>query len=250
MLQVHQLTVRRDQPILDGVSFDVGQGEMLTVLGPSGAGKSTLLRCLNRLEPYSAGTVRLDDEDIARMDVTVLRRRMGMVFQVPALMPFTVKENIALGPALRGEGLEDARAEFLLNQVGLSKSYLHRQAETLSVGEQQRVAFAQVLANDPEVLLLDEPTSALDPTAALTIENLIKHINRDLGIAALMVTHDVPQALRFDAQTLVLIDGRIVAHGNIQELMRDRQDDRLQKFFEGRLKPRSGEGWKGDRDAG
>lgn len=251
MLQVHQLTVTREaQPILDSVSFDVGQGEMLTVLGPSGAGKSTLLRCINRLEPYSAGTVRLDGEDIARLEVTALRRRVGMVFQVPALMPFTVQENIALGPALRGEVVEDARAEFLLNQVGLSKSYLHRQAETLSVGEQQRVAFAQVLANDPAVLLLDEPTSALDPTAALTIENLIKHINRDLGIAALMVTHDVPQALRFDAQTLVMIDGRIVAHGNIQELMRDRQDDRLQRFFEGRLESRSGEGWKGGGDAG
>lgn len=247
MLQVQHLSVTRNQqPILDDVSFEVGTGEMLIVLGPSGAGKSTLLRCLNRLDPFDSGVIYLNGQDTARLEVTALRRRVGMVFQVPALMPFSVKENIALGPGLRGETVEDARAEHLLNQVGLSKAYLHRQAETLSVGEQQRVAFAQVLANEPEVILLDEPTSALDPTAVLIIENLIKHINRDLGIATLMVTHDVPQALRFDAETLVMLDGRIIARGNIQELMHDRMDGRLQRFFEGRLESRSGGAPKGE----
>lgn len=225
----------RGVPILNGVSFDVEKGDLLVVLGPSGSGKSMLLRCLNRLEPYDAGTVRLNGEDTATMNVLDLRRRMGMVFQTPALLPFRVRDNIALGPGLRGEVMEDAQCEHLLNQVGLSKTYLSRQAETLSGGEQQRVALAQMLANRPELLLMDEPTSALDPTAALTIENLIKHINRDLGIAAVWVTHDVPQALRFDAMTMVLIDGRIVAHGNIQDLMNDRSDDRLRQFFEGRL---------------
>ncbi|CCQ89845.1 Phosphate import ATP-binding protein pstB 1 [Nitrospina gracilis 3/211] len=235
MLQVRELSVTRGRPILNGVSFDVEKGEMLVVLGPSGSGKSMLLRSLNRLEPFDAGTVRLNGQDTARMNVLELRRRMGMVFQAPALLPFRVRDNIALGPGLRGEVMEDAKCEHLLNQVGLSKTYLTRQAETLSGGEQQRVALAQMLANGPELLLMDEPTSALDPTAALTIENLIKHINRDLGIAAVWVTHDVPQALRFDAMTMVLIEGRIVAHGNIQELMNDRKDERLRQFFEGTL---------------
>ncbi|MGP0630246.1 ABC transporter ATP-binding protein [Nitrospina sp. 32_T5] len=235
MLQVRELSVARGRPILNGVSFDVEKGEMLVVLGPSGSGKSMLLRCLNRLEPFDSGTVRLNGEETARMNVLDLRRRMGMVFQAPGLLPFRVRDNIALGPGLRGEVMEDAQCEHLLNQVGLSKSYLTRQAETLSGGEQQRVALAQMLANGPELLLMDEPTSALDPTAALTIENLIKHINRDLGIAAVWVTHDVPQALRFDAMTMVLIEGRIIAHGNIQELMNDRKDERLRQFFEGRL---------------
>ncbi|CAI2719652.1 ABC transporter ATP-binding protein [Nitrospina watsonii] len=237
MLQVQNLSVTRGKPILKEVSFDVGKGEMLVVLGPSGSGKSTLLRCLNRLDPFDGGVVRLHNEDVSNSSVLALRQRVGMVFQTPALMPFRVCDNIALGPSLRREVLDDARCESLLHQVGLSKAYRTRQAETLSVGEQQRVALAQVLANTPEVMLMDEPTSALDPTAALTIENLIKRINRDLGIATVWVTHDVPQAMRFDAPTMVLIDGRIIAHGNIQDLMRDRQDERLQRFFEGRLQP-------------
>ncbi len=242
MLRVTDLQAQKSgKQILKGVSFDVAQGEILTVLGPSGAGKSTLLRCLNRLEPWAGGQILLGETNTGDMDVLELRRKVGMVFQVPSLIPFSVCENIRLGPEMRGENLEDAQCEYLLNQVGLGKEYLHREVESLSVGEQQRVAFAQALANKPEVLLLDEPTSALDPTAVLTIENRIKHIRKEMNIGIVMVTHDVPQALRFDAQTIVMIDGEIIAQGNIQELMQNSSDERLKQFFEGRLTAGGGE---------
>ncbi len=237
MLRVSNLSLTKDREILKDLSFEVKPGEMLTVLGPSGAGKTSLLRCLNRLDTVDSGEVFLDGRDVRSMDVLELRRRMGMVFQVPALIPDTVAVNVALGPALRHETLSATEIQELLKQVGLSPDFLERQVEKLSVGEQQRVAFAQVLANQPDVLLLDEPTSALDPTAALTIENLMKNIHARLHTATVLVTHDVEQALRFNAETIVLVDGAVLARGNIRDLMNDKDNATLQKFFAGELTP-------------
>jgi putative ABC transport system ATP-binding protein len=174
MLRVSGLSLTKGKAILKDLSFEVKPGEMLTVLGPSGAGKSSLLRCLNRLDPADSGEVFLNGTEVQSLDILDLRRRMGMVFQTPALIPDTVKVNVVLGPSLRHETVSESEIQELLKQVGLPTEIMTRQVESLSVGEQQRVAFAQVLANKPDVLLLDEPTSALDPTAALTIENLIK----------------------------------------------------------------------------
>ncbi len=170
------------------------------------------------------------------MKTKELRRRIGMVFQTPALLPLTVKQNIMVGPNLHKLPLKDEDCESLVQKVGLSLDYLDRPVETLSVGEQQRVALAQALANRPQVLMLDEPTSALDPTAVLTIERLIQSIHQDLNTAILWVTHDVAQAVRLNAQTLILIDGEILAQGNIRELMADCKNETLQRFFQGTLK--------------
>ncbi len=237
MLRVSHLSLTKNKPILRDISFEVAAGQMLTVLGPSGAGKSSLLRCLNRLDTVDSGEVFLNGTDVRSMDVLELRRRMGMVFQVPALIPDTVKINVALGPSLRHETVSDNDAEALLKQVGLTPGFMARQVETLSVGEQQRVAFAQMLANGPDVLLLDEPTSALDPTAALTIDNLIVDIHSRLHTATVLVTHDVEQARRFNAQTIVIIKGVVVARGNIRDLMNDTGNATLRKFFAGELTP-------------
>ena len=235
MLRVNHLSLTKDKAILKDLSFEVKPGELLTVLGPSGAGKSSLLRCLNRLDPPDSGEVFLNGTEARSLDVLELRRRMGKVFQTPALIPDTVAANVALGPALRHQTVSDADIQGLLQQVGLPLELMTRQADTLSVGEQQRVSFAQVLANQPDVLLLDEPTSALDPTAALTIENLIKDIHSCLHTATVLVTHDIPQAVRFNTETLVLVDGSILARGNIQDLMNDTENVTLQKFFKGEL---------------
>ena len=237
MLRVSNLSLTKDREILKNLSFEVAGGEMLIVLGPSGAGKTSLLRCLNRLDTIDSGEVFLDGTEIGSMNVLELRRRIGMVFQVPALIPDTVGMNVALGPALRHETLSATEIQELLQQVGLAPDFLDRQVEKLSVGEQQRVAFAQVLANQPDVLLLDEPTSALDPTAALTIDNLIKNIHSRLHTATVLVTHDVEQALRFNAGTIVLVDGAVLAQGNIRDLMNDTGNITLQKFFAGELTP-------------
>ena len=236
-LQINHLQLFRQKQILENVSFEVSAGEILLILGPSGAGKSSLLRCLNRLDAVDSGEILVDGKRAESLEVTELRRRMGMLFQVPALLPDTVRANILLGPSLGGQKLEESRCRHLLEQVGLPLEFMERKADSLSVGEKQRVALAQVLANQPEILLLDEPTSALDPTAALTIENLIKRVHRELKVTILLVTHDLNQALRFNATTLVMVEGRVLARGNIQELMQDMGNDTLKRFFEGRLVP-------------
>jgi len=233
MLRVSNLSLTKDKAILRDLSFEVKPGQMLTVLGPSGAGKSSLLRCLNRLDTPDSGEVFLGGTEVKSLDILEVRRRMGMVFQTPALIPDTVQANVALGPSLRHETVSNSEIGELLMQVGLNLTFMTRQVETLSVGEQQRVAFAQVLANQPEVLLLDEPTSALDPTAALTIENLIKDIHSRLHTATVLVTHDIPQAIRFNTETLVIVNGSVLARGNIQDLVNDTSNATLQKFFTG-----------------
>ncbi len=235
LLTTSDLTVQYDKPVLNSISFNLDSKGLLLVLGPSGAGKSTLLRCINRLQALDSGKIQLNGEDIENLDVCDLRRRVGMVFQKPTLFHGTVTHNIGLGPSLNNQLLAKEEIEKLATAVGLEKTMLDRQAESLSVGEQQRVAFAQALANHPEMLLLDEPTSALDPTSVFTIEKLILKIHLELGQAIIMVTHNVQQALRLNAETLVMVEGRIIAQGPIHDLIEDRGNPSLVKFFEGRL---------------
>ena len=235
LLTVQNLSLSFGKPVLQSVSFEVAPGGLLLILGPSGSGKSTLLRCLNRLQAPDSGAVLLNDRDTREIDVRHLRRRVGMVFQVPALLPGTVEHNMIQGPALAGKTAPRQDIEHLLTGVGLARDMLTRNAATLSIGEQQRVAFAQALANQPDVLLLDEPTSALDPTAVLTLEKLILKVNREMNRAVVMVTHNIEQALRFNTETLVLLDGRIIAKGPVQDLINNRTDTTLRSFFEGRL---------------
>jgi putative ABC transport system ATP-binding protein len=229
--------------ILRDVSFTLRRGEILTVLGPSGSGKTSLLRCLNRLETIDVGgEILLDGRDIHTLPVTDLRRRVGMVFQIPALLPGTVDENLRIGPELSGLSVVPrqpgqtpmlAESAELMAKVGLDPGWLRRPASELSVGEKQRLALAQVLANQPEVLLLDEPTSALDPTSMLKIEGLIRAVHDEFRTATVVVTHNVEQAKRFNGETLVLVSGRVVACGNIHSLLANTDDPALGKFFRG-----------------
>ncbi len=231
MLAADRIHLRKTKEILKGVSFKLDAGNRITLLGPSGSGKSTLLRCLNRLESIDSGTITLDGVDIQTLDPAQLRRQIGLLFQTPSLLPRTVKENIEMGPKLNGHKLGADRLQALVREVGLEKIPLQRNVGTLSVGERQRVALAQVLANDPKVLLLDEPTSALDPTAVGIVETLIATIHREKNMPLLWVTHDVAQALRFDAHTILLVDGMIVAEGPIELLMAEENDPVVRKFF-------------------
>ncbi|PKA49476.1 Protein STAR1 [Apostasia shenzhenica] len=198
--------------ILRGLTVDFPAGKVVGIIGPSGSGKSTLLRALNRLwePPAGAASVFLDGEDVRRLDVLSLRRRVGMLFQLPALFEGTVADNVRYGPQLRGKKLTELEVHHLLAMADVDPSFASKSASALSVGEAQRVALARTLANDPEVLLLDEPTSALDPIATQNIEEAIVKLNKTRGMTVVMVSHSVKQVMRIADIICLLVAGEVV----------------------------------------
>ncbi len=168
------------QTIVNGISIEVPEGDVLAVVGPSGSGKSPFLRLLNRLDEPTDGTVYLDGRDYRTLPPREVRRRVGMVLQTPFLFPGTVAENVRFGPARRGEAMPDPEVATLLDHVGLS-GFGSRPIDNLSGGEAQRVSLAHALANDPAVLLLDEPTSALDDESKRGVEALVADVVRTAG---------------------------------------------------------------------
>jgi putative ABC transport system ATP-binding protein len=204
--------------ILDEVSLDVESGETVAIVGPSGAGKSSLLRLLNRLDEPTAGTVSLDGTDYRTIEPERLRKRVGLVPQDPALRSGTVRENVTIGPRLRGEQVSEERLADLLDAVGLD-GYADRDASDLSGGEAQRVAVARTVVNDPEVILLDEPTASLDSEAEAEVERLLADLLGSGERTVILVTHDERQAERLADRVARLRDGRIVDVGTPREVI-------------------------------
>jgi ABC-type methionine transport system ATPase subunit len=224
---------------LDGVSFGVLGGEVFGVIGPSGSGKTTLLRLLNGLESPDSGRVLIDGVDVSTGDVLELRRRVGMVFQAPALFPGRVADNVCYSLELRGLDRDerDCRGRASLQQVGLPAELWERAAGELSQGEQQRVSIARALVCEPEVLLMDEPTSALDPTSSARILSVVRSLNRDLGVTIVFVTHLMQQAREVCDRALVLIDGRSVEEGEVPALFDTPANELTRRFIAGELEP-------------
>ncbi|MEA4883255.1 MAG: ATP-binding cassette domain-containing protein [Clostridia bacterium] len=218
--------------VIHDVTITVSKGEILTLIGPSGSGKSTFLRMLNRLEDPSSGQIRLFGEDIAGIDLRDLRRRVGMVSQTPALLAGSVASNVSYGPRLRGLPCDLGR---YLDMVGLERGLLDRPASTLSIGQQQRMAIARALANEPEVLLLDEPTSALDQTASRNILDLICTLNRELGLTAVMVTHIMDHARAVATSVVLLVGGAVVEVGRAAEFFSGPSTEIGRRFLRGEL---------------
>lgn len=204
--------------ILDRVSLDVASGETVAIVGPSGAGKSSLLRLLDRLDEPTGGTVYLDGTDYRTLDPRTLRKRVGLVPQNPALRAGTVRENVTIGPRLRGESVSEKRLVDLLGAVGLG-GYADRDASDLSGGEAQRVAIARTVINDPEVILLDEPTASLDSAAEAEVERLLADLLAAGERTVVLVTHDERQAERLADRVARMADGRIVAVGTPREVI-------------------------------
>ena len=173
------------------------------LLGPSGSGKSTLLRLLNRLADPDEGVVRFHGTDVRELDPLELRRRVGLVPQLPAPVPGSVADNVQFGPRLEGREVDP---EPPVRMAGLDPSFLDRDATRLSVGEQQRVMLARALALEPEVLLLDEPTASLDEDAKGAVERALRDLG---GVSLVLVTHDPGQAERLAERTIRLRDGRV-----------------------------------------
>src|SRR3954465_4336179 len=194
--------------VLDGVSAQFLPGRCTAVAGPSGAGKSTLLRLLDRLEEPTAGRVMLQGRPLPSYDVLEVRRRVGLVQQVPVLLGDTVLEDLRTGRP----GLTEDEAVDLLRRVGLADQALTRETASLSGGEAQRLCLGRALAVGPEVLLLDEPTSALDAVAAMSVERVVRALVAD-GLTAVLVSHDLRQARRLADDVPVLRGGRVEEAG-------------------------------------
>nr|KJB73182.1 hypothetical protein B456_011G220300 [Gossypium raimondii] len=193
-------------PILNGINVGIPKGKIVGIIGPSGSGKSTLLRALNRLWEPPSDTVFLDGRDIVDLDVLGLRRKVGMLFQLPVLF----QDNIRYGPNLRGKKLTDVEVSKLLTLADLDSSFLSKTGGELSVGQAQRVALARTLANEPEVLLLDEPTSALDPISTQNIEDVIVKLKKKRRMTVVMVSHSIKQIQRVADVVCLLVNGEIV----------------------------------------
>jgi polar amino acid transport system ATP-binding protein len=236
LLQVRDLVkTYGDRNVLDGISFDLEEGEVKVVMGPSGCGKSTLLRCLNRLIEPTSGTIHFDSDDVTRpdTDVRALRSRIGFVFQNFALYRhLSVLENVTL--ALRQLKKIPARAaeERALHELDRMDMAEKRDAypASLSGGQSQRVAIARALAMDPKVLFFDEPTSALDPIMVREVVTLMNRLYLD-NVTILCVTHDLDLA-KYVSDSVVFLDrGKVHAEDAIEELLDRNSDPVIDEFF-------------------
>ncbi|KAH7422597.1 hypothetical protein KP509_12G016000 [Ceratopteris richardii] len=196
--------------ILSEISLDISAGSVLGIIGPSGSGKSTLLRAINRLWEPPPASIFLDGNDITMLDVISVRRRVGMLFQLPALFGGTIADNLNYGPSLKEEELSHEQMIELLRYADLDATFLSKSVVGLSVGQSQRVALARTLANNPEVLLLDEPTSALDPVSTQNIEGTILNLKMQKGLTIILVSHSLKQVQKIADVVCVLADGNIV----------------------------------------
>ena len=217
--------------VLKGIDAVMPRDLITSVVGPSGAGKSTLLRAINRLVEPVAGEVYLDGRPTSGMDPLELRRRVGMVFQLPALFGVTVEDAVLYGVRLAGRNADAAR---LLEMAGLAGLGRDRDPRSLSVGEQQRVSIARALALEPEVLLMDEPTSALDEAARRRVEDLVKELRDRLGLTIVMVSHDIGQIERIADHVILVAAGRSEGQWS-REGFFSGEGERARRFISGRL---------------
>ena len=231
---------------LKNVNMEIADHAITAFIGPSGCGKSTFLRCLNRMNDLVdgcrvEGKVILDGEDIydKRVDTTLLRKKVGMVFQQPNPFPMSIYDNIAYGPRLHGiknkKELDEIVERSLLGAAIFEevKDRLHKSALGLSGGQQQRLCIARALAVSPEVLLMDEPTSALDPISTLKIEELMETLKKKYTVV--IVTHNMQQAARVSDDTAFFLAGEVVEKNATSEIFARPQDKRTEDYITGRF---------------
>jgi phosphate transport system ATP-binding protein len=230
--------------VLKDISVDIPANQITAIIGPSGCGKTTLLKCIDRLidlteEAHVSGEIHVNGTQVLDplVDVTEVRREVGLLSQRPYPLPMSIYDNVAFGPrihGLRGGRTMDQTVEHYLQVVGLwdeVKDRLNDPASKLSVGQQQRLCLARGLAVEPKVLLGDEPTSALDPTSALRIEGCFQELKRDYTVV--VVTHILRQAQRIADYVIFLYMGELVEHGPAQQVFEHPTQARTQAYIGG-----------------
>lgn len=221
--------------VLNGISTEIRQGEVVAIIGPSGCGKSTFLRSLNLLEVPTGGTILFEGTDITdkSVDINKMRQKIGMVFQQFNLFPnYTVKDNIMLAPVQTGlmtKAEASKRADELLERVGLSEKAGAYPA-MLSGGQKQRIAIARALAMNPDVMLFDEPTSALDPEMVGEVLEIMKELAAD-GMTMVVVTHEMGFAREVATRVLFMDQGVVMESGTPEEIFGNPQNERTRNFL-------------------
>lgn len=230
---------------LKSITLHMPENEITALIGPSGCGKSTLLKSLNRMNDLVEGcsikgSIRLDDEDIyGNMDINLLRKRVGMVFQKPNPFPMSIYDNIAFGPrthGIRSKVKLDDIVERSLRDAAIwdeTKDRLKKSALGMSGGQQQRLCIARALAVEPEVLLMDEPTSALDPISTAKVEELAMELKKQYTIV--IVTHNMQQAVRISDKTAFFLLGEMIECGETEQLFSMPKDKRTEDYITGRF---------------
>ena len=230
---------------LKSVTMDVEAGAITALIGPSGCGKSTLIKSLNRMNDLVegcriTGKILLDGEDVyGNIDVNMLRKRVGMVFQKPNPFPMSIYDNIAFGPRTHGvkaRGKLDDIVEKSLRDAAIwdeTKDRLRKSALSLSGGQQQRLCIARALSVSPDVLLMDEPTSALDPISTAKIEDLVTDLKKDYTVV--IVTHNMQQATRISDYTAFFLLGEMVEYGDTEQIFSMPRDKRCEDYITGRF---------------
>jgi phosphate transport system ATP-binding protein len=229
---------------LKDIELDIYENRVTAIIGPSGCGKSTLIRCLNRMNDLLdsvtiEGEIEMDDEDIYKIDVVTLRKRIGMVFQKPNPFPMSIFDNIAYGPKIHGtkdkkklrEIVEDSlKRAVLWDEV---KDDLNKSALDLSGGQQQRLCIARTLAVKPEVILFDEPCSALDPISTRKIEDLIAKLKENYTIV--IVTHNMQQAARVSDFTAFMYLGKMLEFDTTKNIFTNPKNEKTESYISGRF---------------
>jgi phosphate transport system ATP-binding protein len=231
---------------IKGIDIEFPPNEVTALIGPSGSGKSTVVRCINRMHEEipgarAEGSVMLDDLDVygPRVDITSVRRLIGMVFQKPNPFPtMSIFDNVAAGLRLTGTRSDNLRERVhkSLRAVGLwgeVKNRLNEPGIGLSGGQQQRLCIARTIAVEPEVILMDEPCSALDPVATLKIEELIDELKERYTIA--IVTHNMQQAARVADTTAFMLDGQLIEHAPTNDIFTNPKDERTERYVTGKF---------------
>ena len=235
-----------DKHALKGVSMDIEENKVTALIGPSGCGKSTFLKCINRMNDLVEnvkieGSILLDGDDIyaPKVDLTLLRKRIGMVFQSPNPFPMSIYDNVAYGPKVHGvkskQRLDEIverslRGAALWDEV---KDRVKKSALGLSGGQPQRLCIARALAVEPEVLLMDEPTSALDPISTMKIEELMRELRSKYTVV--IVTHNMQQAARISDKTAFFLVGEMIEYNDTEKLFSMPTDKRTEDYITGRF---------------